>query len=55
MAYKILREYLSDFMAAGRAGATETRVWKMREWINLDQAAGLENARQASMDSQKSN
>ena len=26
--------------------------WKMRAWINRHQTAGLENARQASMDSQ---
>jgi len=27
--------------------------WKMREWINRYQTAGLENARQASMGGQK--
>jgi len=30
------------------AGATKMQSWKMREWVNRHQTAGLENAREVS-------
>jgi len=40
--------------AVKNVGASKMRGWKMWDWINRQQTEGLENARQASMDSQKS-
>ena len=59
-AFGYVRRYLRHWRGATEnpgeenAGASKMQGWKMREWVNRHQTAALENARQESMDSQKS-
>jgi len=49
----LLRRAIEN-MGLENEGSSKMQRWKMCEWTNRHQTAGLENARRASIDSQES-